>query len=90
VFDWDQGNEQHVMGHGILPAEAEQAIDDPYALATDAYDVAGERRFALVGETEDGRLLEVVYTWRGDRRRIVTAFPARARERRRYAQNRGP
>lgn len=88
MFDWDDGNLSHVMQHGVLPAEAEQAIDDPHALATAAYDVAGEQRFGLVGETDDGRLLQVVYTWRGDRRRVVTAFPARPREQRRYEERR--
>jgi len=88
VFDWDQGNAQHVMQHGVLPSDVEQAIDDPHALATDTYDVAGERRFGLVGETEDGRLLRVIYIWRGDRRRVVTAFPANAREQRPYEEQR--
>jgi uncharacterized DUF497 family protein len=52
----------------------------------EANEVAGERRFALLGATEAGRVLFVVYTWRGDRRRVVTAFPARPAHQRIYEQ----
>jgi uncharacterized protein len=87
VFEWGSGNVDHLARHGVSPQEAEPAIADPYALATPAYDVE-ELRFGLVGETEDGRLLRVIYTWRGDRCRIVTAFPASGAERRQYDERR--
>jgi len=35
-----------------------------------------------------GRLLAVVYTWRGDKIRIISARPAEAHERREYEAER--
>ncbi len=46
----------------------------------------GEDRFAALGIVED-LIFYVVYTWRGDRRRIITARRAGRRERERYYQN---
>jgi uncharacterized DUF497 family protein len=53
-FDWDESNEDHVLAHGVEPAEVEEALLDPEGLGTDAYDVPGEQREALVGATEEG------------------------------------
>jgi uncharacterized DUF497 family protein len=88
VFDWDAANTEHVLAHEVQPDEAEQAIDDPGALAIAANVHAGEQRFGVLGATESGRLLVVIYTWRGDRRRVVTAYPARPRDREVYDQRR--
>jgi uncharacterized DUF497 family protein len=38
---------------------------DPKRVARDAYIVEGERRRAVVGATQDGRLLFVVFVERG-------------------------
>jgi uncharacterized protein len=46
----------------------------------------GEDRFAALGIAED-LIFYVVYTWRGDRRRIITARRAVRRERERYHQS---
>jgi hypothetical protein len=54
-FDWDE------------PAEVEEALLDPEGLGADAYDVPGQRREALVGATEEGRILFVVYAMRGEK-----------------------
>lgn len=34
----------------------------------------GEERWAYLGETDEGRILQVVITVRGERIRVVTAF----------------
>ena len=39
---------------------------------------------AIIGVTAAGRLIEVVYTMRGDRFRVVTADPMRGRRARAY------
>ena len=49
----------------------------------------GEVRLVATGYIHD-RLYVVVYTMRGDRRRIISARRANARERRRYEQEVGP
>ena len=61
---------------------------DPRRIRARAYDVPGERRHAIVGLTERGRLLWVCYTFRGQGRdqrvRVVTARPAHHSERDAY------
>jgi len=87
-FDWDEGNEEHVLVHGVEPAEAEEAMLDPEGFGTDAYDVPGEQREALVGATEEGRILLVVYTMRGEKVRPVTVRDASDTQKRRYRRGR--
>jgi hypothetical protein len=88
-FDWDTANVAHIARHGVEPAHVEQALcNDPVNLS---YVVAGsgEQRWASVGPIDDGRLLVVVWTVRGDRVRVVTAYPATKRVRAAYAGAKG-
>jgi len=64
--------------------EAEEAMSDPRRRGAPAYNVAGERRRAIVGTTETGRVLYLVYTWREGRVRVLSARDATRIERRRY------
>lgn len=60
-------------------------MDDPAVCPYPAHrGPQGQPRFALVGETEAGRLLMVILEQRGERVRVVTARPAEADERRLY------
>jgi uncharacterized DUF497 family protein len=43
-----------------------------------------EQRFVTLGMGAMGRLLVVVYTWRGESIRIISARPAEAHEREQY------
>jgi uncharacterized DUF497 family protein len=88
VFEWDDGNLDHIAEHGISAEEAEEAVEDPRRTLAPAYGVAGERRRAVLGATVAGRLLFVVYTHRGGRIRVITARDATPRERRRYQSGR--
>ncbi len=83
-FDWDEANEGHVMDHGVEPFEVEEAVRDPAGARLDVYNVRGERRFGLIGVTEAGRILAVVYTFRRGKTRPITARDATNKEKRRY------
>jgi uncharacterized DUF497 family protein len=75
VFDWDKESRAHIARHGVTPEEVEQAVMiSPVDLATQYYE--GEERFLLLGATAATRVLAVVLTWRDDRMRVVTAYPA--------------
>lgn len=74
------------MDHGVEPGEVEEALLDPHG--ADARNVAGENREALIGATEVGRILHVVYTVRGDKVRPITARDADGTEKRRYRRGR--
>jgi uncharacterized DUF497 family protein len=83
-FEWDEGNVDHIDRHGVTPEEAEEALLDPRRVGAAAYSAAREPRSAVIGATQDGRVLFVVYTWRGGKVRIVTARDADRAQRRRY------
>ena len=45
---------------------------------------SGEERFVTIGMDALGRILVVVYTWRDERLRLISARKATPRERRQY------
>jgi uncharacterized DUF497 family protein len=73
LFEWDDANILHVAEHSVEPEEAEEIIlGDPLDVGFDLVD--GEERWSYVGETNDGRILWITITLRGNRMRVVTAF----------------
>jgi uncharacterized DUF497 family protein len=68
--------------------EAIPVFDDPRAITiTDDESDPDEQRFVAMGLGAMGRLL-VVYSWRGDNIRIISARPAEAHEREQYEAER--
>ena len=84
VFEWDRSKaRQNETKHGVSFADTFGAFEDPNALTLDQ-NVAGEERFVTVGVDAFGRLLVVVYTWRGERIRIISARKATRSEVQQY------
>jgi uncharacterized DUF497 family protein len=72
--------------HGVSFEEAKTCLLDPMALVREDPDAQGESRFVLVGLSQRGRLLTVVYTLRGDDSiRLISARPSTSKETSRYA-----
>ena len=69
--------------HGVDFADAETALRDEMAM-TVADDDPMEERFVTLGMDALGRLLVVVYEWRGDDVRLISARKATRAERRQY------
>jgi len=86
MFDWDDGNRTHIALHGLTPEECEQALADLLQVFLGGRRANGEDRQAIIGRTAKGRTLVVVFTMRGDRFRVVTAWPANRRHRRAYQE----
>jgi hypothetical protein len=87
VFDWDEENIAHIARHGVMPAEAEEALTiAPMDIAEQHHDE--EVRYVQLGTTANMRILLVVSTWRGDLVRVVTAYPASSSLRENYAEER--
>jgi uncharacterized protein len=84
MFDWDDANADHIADHGVTVEEAEEAVLDRHRIFGQANLSATEPRWAIIGATEDGRVLFVVITLRGPHIRVVAARDAISRERRRY------
>jgi uncharacterized DUF497 family protein len=74
-FHWDDSNGGHLARHDVSPSEAEEAILDPNAIFLEIQS-GGEERVKAVGATMGGRILVVVFTWRGESIRAITAYGA--------------
>jgi uncharacterized protein len=85
-FEWDPEKERaNFAKHGVTFIEAQSVFVDPLAwMATDEEHSWGERRYTILGRSEQHRLLFVVYAYRGDRIRIISARRATRREAKTY------
>ena len=84
AFEWDERKRvANVAKHGIDFEAAKLIFDRPTLEYPDNRRDYGERRIGAYGEVA-GVLLFVVYTLRGQARRIVSARKAGSDERRRY------
>lgn len=84
MVEWDADKAaQNLAKHGVDFAEAATVLEDEAAL-TVADDDPEEDRFVTVGMDALGRVLTVVYTWRGDEPRLISARKASRSERRQY------
>jgi uncharacterized DUF497 family protein len=71
--------------HGVHFADAVSALEDELALTVED-DHADEQRLITIGTDALGRLLVVVYTFREEKIRIISAREATPRERRQYSE----
>jgi len=86
-FEWDPAKaERNRRKHGVDFADAVGAFEDPYALSQPD-PVAGEDRVVTLGRDLLDRLLVVVWMWRGDNIRLISARRATPPERRWYAED---
>jgi uncharacterized DUF497 family protein len=69
--------------HGVDFADAGTVLQDDHA-TTIPDEEFGEERFVTIGMDALGRVLVLVYTWRAERARIISARLATPRERRQY------
>jgi uncharacterized DUF497 family protein len=57
IFIWDEKNMEHIARHGVETFEAEEAMLDEDRVKFNAH----SGHFGLIGATEDGRRLVVIY-----------------------------
>ncbi len=83
-YQWDKEKAKaNLLKHGVSFADAVTVFSDDAALTIEDDD-PHEQRFVTIGMDILGRLLVVVYTWRGRHTRVISARKATARERRHY------
>jgi uncharacterized protein len=83
-FEWDRRKAiSNLKTHGVDLADAVTVFDDDLAVTMPG-EHPEEQRFITLGMDALGRVLVVVYGWRGDRIRIISARKATPRERRQY------
>lgn len=85
-FDWDEGNRGKSWArHAVTDAECEEVFfNAPLVVAPDEKHSQTERRHYVLGRTNLGRLLFVVFTGRGKRIRVISARDMNRNERRLY------
>lgn len=88
-FQWDDGNaEKNWDKHQVAQAECEQPFfNQPLIVAADAKHSEEEPRFYLLGKTDLGRRLFIVFTLRNDLIRIISARDMSRRERKEYSHH---
>ena len=86
--EWDAAKEAvNFRKHGVGFAGAVSVFDDVFAITIPDKSSA-EERFMTLGVDAFGRVIVVVYTWRGEAVRIISARKATRRERRQYEEYR--
>lgn len=87
-FEWNESKaERNLAKHGVSFEEAKTVFDDP--LYVDFYDPdhsEDEKRYLIVGESNQKRLLIVSYTERENSIRIISAREVTRAEREAYEE----
>lgn len=83
-FEWDENNIEHIARHNVIPEEVEEVFLDSKRVGTSVRKVSQEKRWAMIGSTQYGRILFVVFTQREGMIRVVTARDATDKEKRTY------
>jgi len=87
-YEWDEEKAvANLRKHGVDFADAALVLEDEHALTMGDLYSEDEDRFVTTGRDSEERLLVVVYTWRGERIRLISAREATRRERREYEKN---
>ena len=85
-FDWDEGNVgKNWESHRVTQQEAEQVFfNRPLIVADDVKHSEAERRYYVLGQTDEDRALFVAFTVREERIRVISARDMSRRERKVY------
>jgi uncharacterized protein len=86
AYQWDKNKAAiNLHKHGIDFADAVFVFSDDLSI-TVSDDRFDEERFNTIGLDAFGRVLVVVFTWRGKEIRLISARPATRQERRQYEE----
>lgn len=85
-FDWDAGNSfKNWQRHKVARGECEQVFfNEPLLVSEDTKHSTLEKRWYLLGVTDSGRFLFVVFTLRDNLIRVISARDMNKKEKRIY------
>ncbi len=85
-FDWDEWNAEKIWSkHQVSRAECEQVLfNQPLVVGEDREHSQKEMRYYVLGQTDRGREVFIVFTIREDLIRVITARDMSRKERRIY------
>ena len=82
---WDPNKaEINSKKHKIRFSDAEMVLYDPFAMTLEEHVVATDQRFVTIGYDAVGRIIAVVYSYRGDTIRLISARKATPKERKQH------
>jgi len=88
-YEWDTAKaDANYRKHGIDFADAAIALEDNRALTVEDVSCRLEERFITVCKDPFGVVLVIVFTWRDEDIRLISARKATGRERRQYEEGR--
>ena len=86
--EWDPAKARAILRkHRIHFADAVSALEDELALTIRDPSSEAEERWITLGMDVLGRILVVVYAWRGERVRLISARLATRHERRQHEES---
>jgi uncharacterized protein len=90
-FDWDEGNrDKNWLRHGVTASECEEVFfNQPLVVASDEKHSEAEARYYVLGQTDAGRRLFLVFTPRGRLIRVISARDMNRNERHQYEPQEG-
>jgi hypothetical protein len=78
--EWDPNKESaNITKHGVSFTNAVIVLEDDMAITIEDFH-PDERRFVTIGRDDIGRILVVIYTYRGETIRIISARKATPKE----------
>ncbi len=85
-FDWNDGNvEKNWLAHQVTPQESEQVFfNRPLVVAVDVKHSRAEKRYLVLGQTDEDRPLFIAFTIRKRRIRVISARDMHRKERKVY------
>ena len=84
MFEWDKSKaKENKSKHGISFTDTFAVFEDPNAVTLEDFR-KNEQRYVTIGIDAFGRILVVVYTWREENIRIISARKAVRYEVRQY------
>ncbi len=85
-YQWDPNKAAaNLRKHGVDFADAVSTFSDDFAITIED-ERFSEERFITIGVDAFGQILVVVYTWRGDEIRLISARKATPAERKQYME----
>ncbi len=86
-IDWDPERASvNFKKHGVRFSDAEIVLFDPSARTREDMEAGAEQRFISIGGDVIARVIVIVYTYRGEDIRLISARKATRTERKAYGQ----
>jgi uncharacterized DUF497 family protein len=88
LFEWDEEKaDENLRKHGVSFSEAQTVFEDPLSITIPDPDHSlDEDRFIDIGQSDQARVIVVVYAERGRRIRLISARKATRAERQQYEE----